>query len=444
MSDLTLPWQPGEDIRRSFVEFFNAKNHTHVPSSSLVPHNDKTVLLTTAGMQQMIPYFLGLETPPAIRMTSVQKCFRTVDIDEVGDERHSTFFFMLGNFSVRDYFKSESLAWTWEFLTEWMHIPAERLCPTVHTDDEDAYALWRDQIGVPEERIYKLDDNWWPAVGATGVNGPDSEVYVDRGAHLGCGEETCAPGCECERFLEVWNNVFMQYNTSADGESTPLPKPSVDTGMGLERLVMIVQGGRTMYDTDLFQPIIKKVSDLASVTYDRDPQTDKSLRVISDHLRGATFLVGDGVLPGNEGRSYVLRRVVRRAVRHARLLGLERPFVGDVVSLVIDMYGTNNTELESRRNQIVKVLTHEEGSFAKTLASGMNRLQVMTSELRDRGDKVIPGEEAFRLYDTFGFPYDLTVELAEEEGLSVDGDGFNRAMAKQRETSRSGANFQDT
>ena len=442
MSDLTLPWQSGEEIRRKFIEFFNSKDHLNVPSSSLVPHNDKTVLLTTAGMQQMIPYFLGLETPPAIRMTSVQKCFRTPDIDEVGDERHSTFFFMLGNFSVRDYFKRESLAWTWEFFTEWMQFPAERLYPTVHPEDDEAYTIWRDQIGVPEERIYKLEDNWWRA-GPTGPNGPDSEVYVDRGAHLGCGEDTCAPGCECERYLEVWNNVFMQYNTAPDGETTPLAKPSVDTGMGLERLVMLVQGGRTMYDTDLFQPIIQMVAGLAGVRYDRDPQTDKALRVIADHLRGAAFLVGDGVLPGNEGRSYVLRRVVRRAVRHARLIGLEQPFVGDIASLVIDMYGKNNAELEERRNQIVRVLVHEEESFAKTLASGMNRLQVLTSELRDRGEKVIPGEEAFRLYDTFGFPYDLTVELADEEGLTLDQEGFDRAMDRQRETSRSGANFRD-
>lgn len=443
MTDLNIPWQSGEEIRRKFVEFFEARDHLHYPSSSLIPHNDKTVLLTTAGMQQMIPFFLGLETPPHPRLVTVQKCFRTPDIDEVGDERHSTFFFMLGNFSVRDYFKRESLAWTWEFFTEVMHIPADRLYPTVHPDDEESYRIWRDEIGVPEERIYKLEDNWWRA-GPTGPNGPDSEVYVDRGEHLGCGEDTCAPGCECERFLEVWNNVFMQYNTAPDGTTTPLPKPCVDTGMGLERLVMIAQGGRTMYDTDLYQPIIQKAADMAGVRYDRDPQTDKALRVIADHLRGATFLVADGVLPGNEGRSYVLRRVVRRAVRHGRLIGLEDPFVGPIVELVIDMYGNHNPELVERRDQIVRTLVHEEESFSKTLASGMSRLQALTSELRERGETVIPGEEAFRLYDTYGFPYDLTVELAEEEGLRVDEEGFSQAMERQRETSRSGANFRDT
>jgi alanyl-tRNA synthetase len=442
MTDLNIPWQSGEDIRRKFVEFFEQRGHLHVPSSSLIPHNDKTVLLTTAGMQQMIPYFLGLETPPAERMVSVQKCFRTPDIDEVGDERHSTFFFMLGNFSVRDYFKEKSIPWTWEFLTEWMGIPGDRLYPTVHPDDDEAYAIWRDEVGVPEERIYTLEDNWWRA-GPIGPNGPDSEVYVDRGEHLGCGEPTCAPGCECERFLELWNNVFMQFNTAPDGATAPLAKPCVDTGMGLERLVMIVQGGRTMYDTDLYQPIIQKAASLAEVQYDRDPQVDKALRVIADHLRGATFLVADGVLPGNEGRSYVLRRVVRRAVRHGRLIGLEEPFVGEIVNLVIDMYGEHNPELVDRRNQIVRVLEHEEASFAKTLQSGINRLQLLTDELRQQNVTVIPGEEAFRLYDTYGFPYDLTVELAEEEGLRVDEEGFGAAMERQRETSRSGANFKD-
>ncbi len=443
MTDLNIPWQSGEDIRRKFVEFFEQRDHLHYPSSSLIPHNDKTVLLTTAGMQQMIPFFLGLETPPHNRLVTVQKCFRTPDIDEVGDERHSTFFFMLGNFSIRDYFKAESLAWTWEFFTEWMHIPAERLYPTVHPDDEESYAIWRDQIGVPEERIYKLEDNWWRA-GPTGPNGPDSEVYVDRGAHLGCGEETCAPGCECERFLEVWNNVFMEFNTTPDGTTTPLPKPSVDTGMGLERLVMLAQGGRTMYDTDLFQPIIQKAASMAGVRYDRDPQTDKALRVITDHLRGATFLVADGVLPGNEGRAYVLRRVVRRAVRHARLIGLDGPFVGEIADLVIEMYGKNNPELVERRGQIIRTLAHEEESFGKTLQSGINRLQALTDQLRERGETTIPGDEVFRLYDTYGFPYDLTVELAEEEGLRVDSAGFAAAMERQREASRSGANFRDT
>src|SRR6478672_6492714 len=297
-------WMSGSEVRRSFVEFFEERAHLEVPSSSLVPHNDPTVLLTTAGMQQMTPYFLGLETPPAIRMCSVQKCFRAVDIEEVGDESHSTFFFMLGNFSVVDFFKKESLAWSWEFLTEWMKIPADKLYPTVHPTDEDAYAIWRDVIGVPEERIGTLEDNWWGPVGATGPNGPDSEVYVDRGEALGCGRAECAPGCDCPRYLELWNNVFMELFQNPDGSRTPLPRKNVDTGMGLERLVLLAQGVRTMYDTDLYQEIIQEAETLAGATYGDDPATDRSLRIIADHARGATFLIGDGVLPGNEGRSY--------------------------------------------------------------------------------------------------------------------------------------------
>jgi len=441
VNDLGIPWMSGKDIRQKFVEFFESKDHMHVPSSSLVPPaEDKSVLLTTAGMQQMIPYFLGLEEAPAERMCTVQKCFRTVDIDEVGDESHSTFFFMLGNFSVRDYFKSTSLAYSWEFLTEWMHFPADKLYPTVHPEDEEAYRVWRDEIGVPEDRIYKLDDNWWSA-GPVGPNGPDSEIYVDRGEQWGCGLPECAPGCDCPRYLELWNNVFMQYNTTADGVRQPFAKPNVDTGMGLERLVLLVQGARTMYETDFYQPIIAKASSLAGVTYDVDPMTDKSLRIVADHIRGSVFLIADGVLPGNEGRAYVLRRVLRKAIRHGRLLGIDKAFMADLAEVVIAQFEDMHPELLERKSQILKVITYEEASFGRTLASGMNRLQALTAELKERGESVIPGEEAFRLYDTYGFPYDLTAELATEEGLSIDDDGFRQAMEHQRETSRSGAAF---
>ncbi|HEV2073883.1 MAG TPA: alanine--tRNA ligase [Thermomicrobiales bacterium] len=441
VNDLGIPWQSGIDIRRKFVKFFESKQHLHVPSSSLVPPaEDQSVLLTTAGMQQMTPYFLGLEQPPAVRMCSVQKCFRTVDIDEVGDESHSTFFFMLGNFSVRDYFKEESLAWSWEFLTEWMKIPADKLYPTVHPEDEEAYLIWRDQIGVPEERISKLEDNWWSA-GPVGPNGPDSEIYVDRGEQWGCGQPDCGPGCDCPRYLETWNNVFMQYNTTADGVRTPLSKPCVDTGMGLERLTLLVQGARTMYETDFYQPIIAKASALAGVTYDADPQIDKSLRIVADHVRGSVFLIADGVLPGNEGRAYVLRRVLRKAIRHGRLLGIEQAFMADLAEVVIEQFREAYPELTDRRSQILKVIAYEEASFGKTLASGMNRLQVLTGELRQRGQRVIPGDEVFRLYDTYGFPYDLTAELASEEELTIDEEGFRLAMERQRQTSRSGAAF---
>ena len=441
VNEFGMPWMSGFEIRQRFVEFFESKNHMHVASSSLVPPaGDTSVLLTTAGMQQMIPYFLGLEQPPAVRMCTVQKCFRTVDIDEVGDESHSTFFFMLGNFSVRDYFKKESLAYSWEFLTEWMHFPAERLLPTIHPEDEESFLIWRDQIGVSEDRIVRLDDNWWQA-GPTGPNGPDSEIYFDRGEQWGCGADDCAPGCDCPRYLELWNNVFMQYNTTPDGVRTPLDKPCVDTGMGLERLVLLIQGARTMYETDFYQPIIQRICDLAGVDYGNDPQVDRSIRIVADHVRGSIFLIGDGVLPGNEGRDYVLRRVLRKAIRHGHLLGISEEFMSGLAHGVIDQFADLHPELRERQRQITRVIGYEEESFGKTLASGMNRLQALTAELRERGEQEIPGSEAFRLYDTYGFPYDLTIELAQEEGLRVDEEGFRAAMEHQREISRSGAAF---
>ena len=433
----------GEEVRRRFVEFFEELGHREVPSSSLVPHNDPTVLLTTAGMQQMTPYFMGLEQPPAKRMVSVQKCFRTVDIDEVGDESHCTFFFMLGNFSVGDYFKRESLEWSWEFLTRVLGIPEDRLYPTVHPDDEDALRIWRDVIGVPEERIGKLEDNWWGPVGATGPNGPDSEIYFDRGPEHGCGSPDCAPGCDCERYLELWNNVFMEFVQHSDGTRTPLPRQHVDTGMGLERLAMVMQGAESIYDIDLYQAIIQHVATLASVSYGSDPETDRALRIIADHARGGTFLIADGVLPGNEGRSYVLRRILRRAIRAGRKLGLEEPFLAGVAGVVIDQFAHHHRELTDRRGQIEKVLAHEEESFGRTLSAGMARFQTLVEELArnaaEQGETVartLPGREVFRLYDTYGFPFDLTLELAREQGLEVDRIGFEEAFAEQRGISR--------
>ena len=444
-NDMPAPMS-GEEVRRRFVEFFVERGHREVPSSSLVPHNDPTVLLTTAGMQQMTPYFLGLEQPPAQRMVSVQKCFRTVDIDEVGDESHCTFFFMLGNFSVGDYFKQASLEWSWEFLTQTLGIPEDRLYPTIHPDDGEALRVWRDVIGVADERIGRLDDNWWGPVGATGPNGPDSEIYFDRGPEHGCGEPDCAPGCDCERYLEVWNNVFMEFTQHADGSRTPFPRPHVDTGMGLERLVMVMQGAASVYDIDLYQAIIRYVAELAGVTYGAEAETDRALRIIADHARGGTFLIADGVLPGNEGRSYVLRRILRRAIRAGRKLGLEEPFLAGVAGVVIAQFAHHHRELTDRRSQIEKVLTHEEESFGRTLNAGMARFQTLTDELArqaaERGETVartLPGREVFRLYDTYGFPFDLTVELAREQGLEVDQTGFEQALAEQREVSRGGA-----
>jgi alanyl-tRNA synthetase len=435
----------GAEVRRAFIEFFDERLHREMPSSSLVPHNDPTVLLTTAGMQQMTPYFLGLETPPSVRMTSVQKCFRTVDIDEVGDESHCTFFFMLGNFSVGDYFKRESLAWSWTFLTEVMGLDPERLYPTVHPDDTDAYAIWRDEIGVPEARIGKLSDNWWGPVGPTGPNGPDSEIYFDldpESAETGGG-----PG-ESDRYLEIWNNVFMEFMQAQDGSRTPLPKQNVDTGMGLERLTAMMQGVRSIYDTDLYQTIIERAGELAGVRYGDDPETDRALRVIADHSRAATFLISDGVLPGNEGRSYVLRRVLRRAIRFGRRLGLDKPFLAEMAGVVISQFGADYGNLIERRSQIERVLLHEEETFGRTLTAGMNRFQQEARELLEAGGSeqisvTFPGETAFRLYDTFGFPLDLTIDLAREQGMAVDQAGFDVAMAHQREVSRGRDAFRD-
>jgi alanyl-tRNA synthetase len=398
-------------------------------------------------MQQMTPFFLGLEAPPQIRLTSVQKCFRTVDIDEVGDESHCTFFFMLGNFSIGDYFKKESLAWSWEFLTEVMGFDPERLYPTVHPDDHDAYAIWRDDIGVPEERIGKLSDNWWGPVGPTGPNGPDSEIYFDLGPEAGDGEG--GPG-ESNRYLEVWNNVFMEFLQHPDGSRTPLPKQHVDTGMGLERLTALMQGVGSIYDTDLYQRIIQRAAGLAKVRYGDDGQTDRALRVIADHTRASTFLISDGVLPGNEGRSYVLRRVLRRAIRFGRQLGLSNPFLADMAEVVIDQFGGDYPNLKERRTQIERVLRHEEETFGRTLTAGMARFQTEADQIlrslpEDAGQYAVefPGETAFRLYDTFGFPLDLTIDLARERGMTVDQAGFDAAMAAQREVSRGGEAFRD-
>ncbi|HEV2528641.1 MAG TPA: alanine--tRNA ligase [Thermomicrobiales bacterium] len=434
-------WMSARDISWAFVRFFEERGHQHVPSSSLVPHNDPTVLLTTAGMQQMTPYFLGLETPPAERMCSIQKCFRTVDIEEVGDESHNTFFFMLGNFSVGDYFKPDSLRWSWEFLTETMGLPGERLYPSVHPDDDDSYRLWVEEIGVPAQRIVTLGDNWWGPVGNSGPNGPDSEIYFDLGDAFDDGSGTGVG--DNPRYLEVWNNVFMQFFQSPDGSRAPLPRQHVDTGMGLERLAMVMQGGHSVYDSDLYQPIIQRAAKLAGNSYGANAEIDRALRIIADHARGGTFLISDGVLPGNEGRGYVLRRILRRAIRAGRRMGIEQKFLAEMAGIIIDEFGDQYPNLVQRRRQIERVLTHEEESFGRTLNAGIGRFQILADGLHERKETVVPGAEAFRLYDTYGFPYDLTVELAREYGLTVDEAGFEAAMEQQRQTSRAGGMFKD-
>jgi len=427
----------GSEIRERFLSFFESKGHIVMPSSSLVPRNDPTVLLTTAGMQQMIPFFLGRETPPAARLTSVQKCFRTTDIDEVGDERHLTFFEMMGNFSVGDYFKREAITWAWEILTKELGLPAELLYPTVHPDDDESPQLWEEVTGKNRECITRLDDNWWGPPGASGPCGPDSEIYYDRGVEHGCGQADCAPGCECERFLEIWNLVFMQYFQDLDGKRTPLPKKNIDTGFGLERIALIVQGKESVFDTDLFRPIIEKFAALAGVTYGHDHKADTSLRVIADHGRALVFLAADGVLPSNEGRGYIFRRVLRRAVRHGKLLGLDKPFLAEAADTVIDLLKGHYAELSQQRDRIVEILSFEEKKFGQTLSAGLFLLNNLLEDLQKQDKHTIPGDDAFKLYDTHGFPLELTREVAGEHDFTVDTPGFEQAMERQQERSRS-------
>jgi alanyl-tRNA synthetase len=423
------------DVRRMFNEFFEERRHLAMPSSSLIPP-DPTVLLTTAGMQQMTPFFLGLQKPPHTRLTSIQKSFRTVDIDEVGDESHCTFFEMLGNFSVGDYFKREAIQLAWELSTGPFNISPERIWVTVHPDDEVARAIWRDEIGIPEHKIQDDAENFWGPVGDSGPCGPNSELYYDRYYEPG-GETQGGPmGDSGERYVEYWNLVFMEFNQAADGSRTPLPSQNIDTGMGLERISLVLQDAESIYDTDLYQPIIQTASQIAGVKYKADPKTDRSLRVIADHTRAVTFLIADGVLPGNEGRGYVLRRVLRKAVRHGRSMGIERPFLSDLADVVIENFSDQYPELSARRAHIHRIINAEEEAFSRTLATGMTRFETLSADLKSRGEKIIPGDEAFRLHDTYGFPIDLTVELAEDEGLRVDREGFESALQVQREQSR--------
>lgn len=426
------------EIRASFLCYFEEHGHHRLTSSSLIPPaDDPTVLLTTAGMQQMIPFFLGKQTPPSVRLTSVQKCFRTTDIDEVGDASHLTFFEMLGNFSVGDYFKREAIAFAWEVLTKVYGLPAGRLYPTVHPADDEAPIYWQEVAGIPAEGITRLEDNWWGPPGASGPCGPDSEIYYDRGSEYGCGEADCAPGCDrCERYLEVWNLVFMQYFQDVEGNRTLLKQPNIDTGMGLERLTMVLQGKNSVFETDLFRPIIDKFAALAGTEYGANPEHDRSLRVIADHARALVFLAADGVLPSNTGRGYIFRRVLRRAVRHGKLLGLDHPFLAEAADTVIELMSGHYAELARRRDQIVDVLSTEERKFNQTLAVGMQLLSRELERLEREGTREIPGEIAFRLYDTHGFPLELTEEVARERGMTVDRAGYEGAMLRQQEQAR--------
>ena len=528
----------GDQIRDSFIKFFEGKGHQHMPSASLIPAGDPTLLFTSAGMVPFKPFFMGEQTPPSKRLTSSQKSFRTTDIDEVGDHKHLTFFEMLGNFSIGDYFKEGAIAYCWELVTELFRLEPERLYVTIHLDDEDAYVLWRDQIGVPAERIYRYGDkdNWWGPAGNEGPTGPCSEVHYDGGAERGCSDgrmvppeeltalfrkeletgeslpiDGCHPNCDCERFVELWNLVFMQYYQDTQRNRTPLPAPSVDTGMGLERAMVILQGKNNIYETDLFVPIIERVGKLTGKTYGSETDTDYAMRVVVEHARAASFLIGDGVVPGNEGRGYVLRRVIRRAIRYGRQLGLNEPFLTEVVDTVIPQFSAVYRELTENREFILRVIRLEEERFGEAFERGIEILGGMVTHrtnmaaglenaLTDRGEILyegiivdgndlvtidelegenagaglaqnavirlldnyesegmdhqaayrrtveelagrVTGNETFVLYDTYGFPPELTAEIAKEHGLGVDMEGFEREMEAQKEQSRSSGSF---
>ncbi|RIV18902.1 alanine--tRNA ligase [Alicyclobacillaceae bacterium I2511] len=426
----------GQEIRHEFLDFFARHGHQIMPSASLVPHNDPTLLWIGAGMAPLKPYFDGREIPENPRITTVQKCIRTNDIENVGfTARHQTMFEMLGNFSFGDYFKEDAIHWAWEFLTEILELDPHRLWATVHHTDEEAYAIWHEQVGVPAQRIVRGDeDNFWEI--GEGPSGPCSEIYFDRGEHYGCGRTTCQPGCECDRYLEVWNLVFTQYNKGADGQYTPLPKKNIDTGMGLERIASVLQGVPNNFETDLFFPLLRETARLAGVQYGNNPQQDTQLKIIADHLRTVVFAVGDGVLPGNEGRSYIIRRLLRRAVRSGRKLGLNRPFLHQVAPVVANLMGHDYPEVAEKQAFIQRVIHSEEERFRETLAEGENLLHQKLAEVKRSGGHQLAGEDAFRLYDTFGFPIDLTEEIVAESEMGVDRIGFTEQLTAQRERAR--------
>ncbi|HEY6007427.1 MAG TPA: alanine--tRNA ligase, partial [Geobacteraceae bacterium] len=432
----------GKEIRAMFLRYFEERGHTIVPSSSLIPHNDPTLLFANAGMNQFKDCFLGLEKRDYVRACSSQKCVRAGgkhnDLENVGrTARHHTFFEMLGNFSFGDYFKKEAIHFAWEFLTKELRLDKSRLYVTVYKDDDEAADIWHLQEGVPYDRIYRFGekDNFW-AMGDTGPCGPCTEIFWDNGPEVGCGSPDCAVGCDCDRYMEIWNNVFMQFERAADGTLTPLPKPSVDTGMGLERISTVMQGKQTNYDTDLFQGIIRHIERLSGKTYGDNNKDDVSMRVIADHARATTFLICDGALPSNEGRGYVLRRIMRRAARHAKMLGFAEPMLHRAVDAVNEMMADAYPELIERESYIKKVVLAEEERFLDTLDNGLRILNDEVANLRRKGETVIPGETLFRLYDTYGFPTDLTGDIVASEGFTIDEAGFEACMERQREQAR--------
>lgn len=430
------------ELRRMYLDFFESKDHLKMNSFSLVPHNDKSLLLINAGMAPLKPYFTGQEIPPRNRITTCQKCVRTGDIENVGKTaRHLTFFEMLGNFSFGDYFKKEAIAWSWEFLTEVIGMEPERLYPSIYFEDEEAFEIWNKEIGVPAEKITRFYrdengkcDNFWEH--GAGPCGPCSEIYYDRGLKYGCGSPDCKVGCECDRFIEVWNNVFTQFEGDGNGNYTLLEQKNIDTGMGLERLAVVVQDVNSVFDIDTMKAIRDKICEIAGIEYMSDSKKDISIRLITDHIRSSTFLISDGVLPSNEGRGYVLRRLIRRAARHGRLLGIKDKFLSTLCETVINESKDGYPELEEKKQMIFKVLSEEEQKFNKTIDQGLGILSEMQDELKEKNLNTLSGENAFKLYDTFGFPIDLTEEILDEAGFKVDLDGFKECMEVQRTTAR--------
>jgi len=431
-----------DDVREVFLSFFKQKAHRVIPSSSLIPHKDATLLLTTAGMVQIKPYFLGLQKPPGPRLASCQKCFRTTDIDSVGDSKHLTFFEMLGNFSIGDYFKEEAISWAWEFVTEWLKLPRERLWITIYLDDDEAFDYWR-QAGIPAERILRFgdEDNFWGPTGDSGPCGPCSEIHYDHGEEFGCGRPECKPNCECGRFSEIWNLVFTQYNQTPDGKRIPLPKPHIDTGMGLERTVAAVQGKPSPYETDLFLPLVERVTRLVGKDYGKEKDIDRAMRIIVEHGRGIAFLIADGVLPSNEGRGYVLRRILRRASLFGRRLGLRSPFLSEITTAAITRMKHVYPELMANQAVIEQITRAEEEKFIGTLETGLTLVEELIEETVKQGEKFLPSEQVFKLYDTYGFPAELTAEIARERGLSIDLAGFQGEVEKQRARARAAQKF---
>ncbi|CDB13739.1 alanine--tRNA ligase [Eubacterium sp. CAG:192] len=425
------------ELRQMFLDFFESKGHLVKSSYSLVPHNDNSLLLINAGMAPLKPYFTGQEVPPRTRMATCQKCIRTGDIENIGKTaRHGTFFEMLGNFSFGDYFKHEAIHWSWEFLTEVVGLEADRLYPSVYLEDDEAFDIWNKEMGIPKDRIFKFgkEDNFWEH--GAGPCGPCSEIYYDRGEKYGCGKPDCTVGCECDRYIEIWNNVFTQFENDGKGNYTTLKQKNIDTGMGLERLATVVQDVDSIFDVDTIKALRDKVCEISGKEYKKEYKWDVSIRIITDHIRSATFMISDGIMPSNEGRGYVLRRLIRRAARHGRLLGIDGMFLSDLSKTVIESSKDGYPELEEKKNMIFKVLTEEENKFNKTIDTGLNILAEMEAKISEEGNKTLSGDDAFKLYDTYGFPLDLTKEILEEKGFSVDEEGFKKAMEVQREKAR--------